>query len=331
MRNLSRVRSILAVLFDGKIPIDRLDELPGIEADITALIAKARGRDGALVTTARGTHRRTGPSSEESARITARVIELRGEGPRRGGLLWSEIAAVLTNEGMVGQNGRAITKDSCRHRFTEARKPANLSAPQQIHEILKVEEINAVPEAAILVEKVKDGKPLCAMCGGKIGVAAVGQRGKIYCSGKCAGIEPKPAKDGEEPAPMSSPSAEELDQIIYGLRDQGMKLEQIAEVLKGEHDLTMLPKEINYRLIARGRQKRQAAKSEAAKNAAEKAATKPQIDFDAAVDSKIITMKKRDLPDIDIAQALERNPGGRWSGPKVAARYAELQKEGMTG
>jgi hypothetical protein len=317
MRNTDTSQAILSLLFGGKIPVDRLDDLPAINADISALINRAKG--GALVTTAKGTHRRLGPSSEESARITARVIELRGEGPRKGGLLWGEIAAALTNEGIVGQNGHPVTKDSCRHRFMEAKKRATTET-----------EVKTWP-CIICGKPTVYGGACSEECGLEWHKRTAPPTEEVPTDRNCQMVEETATVQEAAPVCLGTQkptlTQEELDQLIYEMRDRGMKLRPIAEALE-ERGITMLTSEINYRLIARGRIKRLDAKREAAKNVAEKAATKPQIDFDAAVDSKILAMKKRDLPDIDIAQALERNPGGRWSGPRVAARYAEMQKEG---
>jgi hypothetical protein len=58
-------------------------------------------------------------------------------------------------------------------------------------------------------------------------------------------------------------------------------------------------------------------------------AAKPKLDYDQAVNAKIINMKKRGLLNHEIAQVLERNPGGRWDAQKVDARYTELKRQGL--
>jgi hypothetical protein len=56
----------------------------------------------------------------------------------------------------------------------------------------------------------------------------------------------------------------------------------------------------------------------------------PKLDYHEVVDAKIIDMKKRGMLNHEIAQALERNPGGSWTTQKVDARWTELKRQGLT-
>ncbi len=55
----------------------------------------------------------------------------------------------------------------------------------------------------------------------------------------------------------------------------------------------------------------------------------PKLDYYEVADAKIINMKRRGLLNHEIAQVLERNPGGRWDVQKVDARYTELKRQGL--
>jgi hypothetical protein len=55
----------------------------------------------------------------------------------------------------------------------------------------------------------------------------------------------------------------------------------------------------------------------------------PKLDYDEIADAKIINMKKRGLLNHEIAQVLERNPGGSWDVQKVDARWTELKRQGL--
>jgi hypothetical protein len=55
----------------------------------------------------------------------------------------------------------------------------------------------------------------------------------------------------------------------------------------------------------------------------------PQLDFQEVADAKIINMKRRGMLNYEIAQVLERNPGGSWDTQKVDARYTQLKREGL--
>ena len=55
----------------------------------------------------------------------------------------------------------------------------------------------------------------------------------------------------------------------------------------------------------------------------------PQLDYHEVADAKIINMKKRGMVNHEIAQVLERNPGGRWDTQKVDARWTELKRQGL--
>ncbi len=55
----------------------------------------------------------------------------------------------------------------------------------------------------------------------------------------------------------------------------------------------------------------------------------PKLDYHEVADAKIISMKAQKMLNHEIAQALERNPGGSWTTQKVAARYTELKRQGL--
>ncbi|MHB8118637.1 MAG: hypothetical protein ACYDHX_07930 [Methanothrix sp.] len=364
----TRAQKILAILFDGGVPVDRLQEVPLIQADIAALLQRARG--GPSVTSCkRGTHGRIGPSSAESARTTARVVELHGAGPRRGGLTWPEIAEVLAKEGVLGKNGRPITKDSARHRWIEAQKQrANEELPDHTDQAPSEPERPTIQESQIVEEIEADLCPTCSKPLSRAGTSKYAKDTIIYCSDKCAGVVPEaaaqavpePEHKGSEcllcgekysgihncpevrqewhiPIPTASQKSslmsEEVDQLIYIMRDTGMNVKAISQALKDGHGITMDWKEVRTRLVIRGRQKSLQKVSEAKKLqvASETPKPKPQLDYYEVADAKIIAMKKRDpsIRDFEIAQALERNPGGSWDGGKVAARWTELQRQGV--
>jgi hypothetical protein len=55
----------------------------------------------------------------------------------------------------------------------------------------------------------------------------------------------------------------------------------------------------------------------------------PKLDYYEVADAKIINMKKRGMLNHEIAQNLERNPGGSWTTQKVDARWTELKRQGL--
>jgi hypothetical protein len=102
------LNKILNILYKGAVPIDRLEEAQALKAELLPIVQRTvRKPTGA---------RKVGPVSEESARITERIVQLYGKGPRAGGLTWSEIAPVMAREGFTGKNG-PLTKDACQHRY----------------------------------------------------------------------------------------------------------------------------------------------------------------------------------------------------------------------
>lgn len=155
--------------------------------------------------------------------------------------------------------------------------------------------------------------------------------------------QPPIVEQTPDPAPSVNvpPEPEQKDPIaiIYRMKDESpnMTVKEIsAELAKMDIDIPW--QRVRAVLGIRARE----AHKELVKIEARKKAFKPKPepvikfpepskekppDFDKVVDTKIINMKKRGLMDIEIAQALELNPGGRWTGPKVAERYKELQVE----
>ncbi|MHB8118621.1 MAG: hypothetical protein ACYDHX_07850 [Methanothrix sp.] len=65
------------------------------------------------------------------------------------------------------------------------------------------------------------------------------------------------------------------------------------------------------------------------KSAPKSAKPNPKLNYMEVADSKIINMKKHGMLNQEIAQALERNPGGSWTTQKVDARWTQLKREGL--
>lgn len=109
-----QVTAILGIIFDGAIPVERLDAIPQIKADIQDLIRTAQGE----FAPKKGSRLFPVQPTAESDQLTKKIVEMRDV----QGLTYEKIAETLSNEGVTGRFGRSITTDACRHRYGQAKR-----------------------------------------------------------------------------------------------------------------------------------------------------------------------------------------------------------------
>lgn len=253
------VNKLLHTLFGGAVPIDRLEEAQALKVELLPIVQRTIRRPTGS--------RKTGPVSPESAKITARIVELYGNGPRNGGLTWAEMPPLLAKEGFVGKNG-PLTKDACQHRYEAWRKgqggtntyELRRAEPAPVVEAVHARQFSGLPITSNdgttnTLEAVKDlaatikGAPLpevvqdtiqnpsqskgtlkdmrCYECQEPIQDKAIGRHGKIFCSKECA-----EKAFSAKPKRGEVESDPKTDSTIISMRKRGMNWGEIAETLE---------------------------------------------------------------------------------------------------
>lgn len=223
------INKILHILYNGAVPVDRLDEANALREELRPIVQRAFNKP--------KSHRECGPISEESAKITARIVELYGDGPKKGGLSWTEIVKVLEKEGVRGQNNRPLSIDAVCHRYRSWQKQAGQkgeragSLPQTANvkvEVPNAEEVIQKPDCPHVAE-VADLGPVCPECKKPLKDAGHFKVSKgliIYCSKACADkTAPLPTRKGEI---KSDPKT---DSTIISMKKRGMNWAEIADTL----------------------------------------------------------------------------------------------------
>lgn len=323
MSNMEKdIERILAIIYQGKIPVGDLKRVPKYQARIKELILDIRSG---------GVERPYVATSPESAAINQRIIELRGDGIRHGGKTYIEIAEILYQEGYRGKRGDRLTNTAIRHRYdhittkgavTEDSPPAEeephecrgcevavVEQPAETHPEVKItitppsvaaEEHLEGMVRETLNSAISDPAPaseglsnlVCSQCGKKLeGPDRFAKNGKIYCSRKCI--------DTFDAGALSAAQKEAILEM-YG---KGMGAKTIAEEL-GIDDWHQV------RGVCANSQK---------------ASVKAKREGYSKEDQFILEQDHRGRGPVEIAAKLGRDFGGPWTADKVIARLRELK------
>lgn len=224
------IERILDIIFNGKISIKALADLEPAKKDIQALLDRYRHTP----------PNRTAATTEESAAITARIVELRGKGIREGGKTYQEIEKILWDEGIRGTKGQRLTAVAIRHRLDSARKNPRLS--EEIRpRLANISDYNCTrPE--------QDGVSATTLTLSSTNWVT----DEVISSDGYYSI----TKDVANPAFIArghEQSPEEIDGLIFSLKDSGLGAKEIAAVLQEKHNLPVDWLFVRARLVARGR------------------------------------------------------------------------------
>jgi hypothetical protein len=329
----------------GMIPLRCKDNIPAIDARIQEIEELATGK------VLEGMNRRHGKA--ESRILTEQIIQHR-----------ESCSPPMRYREIMNKLGNVITPDAARNRYDDykhAKEAATMQkegcdallgavyptpaielekivekSDERLHEIARVTAPPALQEAELqqsgnqtiqqnqIVEKVEEAQP----AGPKLSISIpTGKTPKI-------------------------PHSE--DEFILAERDSGKTFREVHEALQAKRischlddvtaryhnakkkhgEKTARPEKLTQNVVERPKAPKNKApvQPEPAKLGPApkpKPQPQPQLDYMEIADSKIINMKKRGMLDHEVAQVLERNPGGRWDSAKVNARYTELQRQGL--
>jgi hypothetical protein len=261
---------------------------------------------------------------------------LRDELTPQGQRTWAEVAALAGNGMTYNSVRRRYSTYKIREKLADRQKEgyaalcgAPYITPGEVMQ--KIESGNHIVEPNELVQ-VSEIAALCR--GGKskefktVGAPPVLQEATSEQSETSTISDCLIVEDVEEvPTTRLGPKIpHEYNQLIFDLRESGKTFAQIVEAL-GEKGIVCTIGDASPRYYA---MKRKLDAPVAEKQELEPTyKPDPKLDYQEVVDSKIINMKKRGMLNHEIAQVLERNPGGSWTTQKVDARWTQLRREGL--
>jgi len=339
MTTLSEV--VYGYLFpDQLIPLACKNNLTAIDARITEIEVLASGR------------KFDGSKRAASKLLTEQVVQLREScsppmmwkeiSRRMGGKMTTDAARNRYVDYKAAQKAEAMKEEGYAVLSGQAITGSTYTTPPEVQE--KIASSDHIPDATKLIQ------PETASSAQLVEPDQLVQEATIRNSR----IVEKP--EDIKPTRHDPKIPHEYDPLILEMRDAGEPYRIIVEAL-GKRGITANIGDVapRYNSLARKRATTQPKQPEPPKDPSlpgaegaqkearanprgipeeeEQQATpkpNPKLDYDEIADAKIINMKKRGLLNHEIAQVLERNPGGSWDVQKVGARWTELKRQGLT-